>query len=273
MPTAQELIFKITAQGTSELDKVALATKTIGEGTALAGAALKTFDSTLKSLVATGKTYREALDEMSRSNGVLSSSVRSTAASLLDQMKAAEGDEAAIRRLSGAHAQLTGNVLQARAAVQALNGNLGTMAAYRWLAQFQSIGPILSGIFNIVGPLAFAGVAVKALTDVYNKWNPVLRAEQESLDTMKKLNGEYERLLNQDNQRLFDQMEQQFGRAARLRLEANMTAGDVKYGDANAVKTAEDKVRALEARIKAGTLEDTTDYDPETHKRSGHAAA
>jgi hypothetical protein len=197
MPTAAELIFKIQAQGISELQKVEAVVKTVGEGTRLAGAQLKTFDSTLQSLVSTGKTYTQALEQMAASNGVLSQSIRGTASDLLLQAKAASGDEDAIRRLSGAHKELVGSIAATSGAIRVFEGNMPIRAVENFATRVLGLGPLFQTIFPVVGFIAMGEMLVhiaEKVKKVYDEWDPVAQAEKRAKDALEDYSNSVDRL-------------------------------------------------------------------------------
>ena len=245
--TAAELVFRIQALGADELGKVAAATQSIGEGTRLAGASLKTFDSTLNSLVASGKSFKQALEEMARSQGVLSSAVRGTALELLNQIKAAEGDADAIRKVSLENTKLTASTLEARAAVQALNGSFGTMAAGRWLSTLEGLGPLMSAAFSVIGPLALLDV----LNKVWERFDPLNKAEEELAATTKRLDGEYAQLGKRLERLNIEQMTAQFGKAAGMKLAAFYSDSDIAADKAR-VKDLQRQIEEAQSKLAGG---------------------
>ncbi len=187
--TAAELVIKISAQGTAELDKVAAATKSVGEGTRLAGMQLRTFDATLQSLVASGKSFKGALEEMAASQGVLSQSIRGTAQDLLLQMKAADGDAEAIRKLNGQlrDAHQISEQAAASGTIRVAEGNQAIRAAESFLVKILGLGPALQAIFPIVGAIALGEMVAKAAGEVKHlaeEWDPVLAAEKRAKDAL-----------------------------------------------------------------------------------------
>ena len=178
MPTATELLFKIQATGQDELAKVAATVKTIGEGTRLSGEQLRTFDSTMRSLVGSGKSYREALDEISRSNGVLSSSIRNAANELILQQRAAEGDAEAIRKLSGAHQHLVTDVQASGAAIRAFSGGSNVRAIEQFASKVLGLGGAFQAIFPAIGAFAVGEGIVRGIAEFIEKLQSALQATE-----------------------------------------------------------------------------------------------
>jgi hypothetical protein len=178
MPTAAELLFKIQATGQDELAKVAATVKTIGEGTRLTGEQLRTFDSTMRSLVGSGKGYRESLDEIARSNGVLSSSIRSAASEILLQQKAAEGDTEAIRKLSGAHQHLISDVQASGAAIRAFSGGSNVRAIEQFTSKVLGLGGAFQAIFPAIGAFAVGEALVRGVAEFVDKLQNALLASE-----------------------------------------------------------------------------------------------
>src|SRR6185312_43713 len=105
--------------------------------------------------------------------------------------------EAGFTRTGNAARGMAGGVLEARAAVQGLNGNLTTLAAGRWLSQIQALQPILNGMFPVLGAIAFVGV-LDQVVEKTQKWvsahDPLHQAQTESLSILKKTGDEYDAL-------------------------------------------------------------------------------
>lgn len=160
--TAAELIFKIQATGTDELKKVAVAVSSVGEGTRLAGAQLKTFDATLNSLVASGKTFQQALEEMARSEGVLSNAVRSTAGELLKQLPAVKEAEAAALKLAEAKKAAAKAEAELAAANKAGLLSLQQLGYGTGVVNYQVLN-LARGFSGLVSTVGIAGTALIAV--------------------------------------------------------------------------------------------------------------
>ncbi|CAB4130936.1 hypothetical protein UFOVP130_46 [uncultured Caudovirales phage] len=266
--TALELLIKINTLGTDELKKVDAVVKSVGEGTRLAGAQLKTFDATLASLVATGKTTTQALEEMAASSGVLSASIRSTAAEVLAHING-------VNALGAAHKHAVTDVQAASAAIRSFEGHIPIRAVEQFTVKMLGLGPIMQAAFPVIGVIASVeavGQMIGKVSELYNKWDPITKAETEALEVMKKLNSEYAKLGADFEKRRYDIIEKIHGKSERYRAEASDIEGDAKYADARAISDLEAKIKKENGRVQAGTSKQFGDYGPSVLNADAQAA-
>lgn len=126
-------------------------------------------------------------------------------------------------QLVNANRQFSASTLEARAAVQALNGNFGTMAAGRWLAQMQELAPVLHGIFMVAGPLAFLDVIGRLV----EKFDPVVQGEKDIAEQNKKLADSYAETTKEVQRYIDAKAKASLSPEAYKRYQAEETRGDI----------------------------------------------
>jgi hypothetical protein len=225
------------------MDKVAATIKTVSEGTRLAGAQLKTFDSTLQSLVGTGKTYEQALQQIAASQGVLSGAVRGTAAELLSQIRGTE-------QVTVATAKMTSGNVAAIAVMREMNGAIPTRAVASFATNVLGLGPILQAAFPIVGLIAM-GAEVVHLANRFDPLTETLKKHDALINT---LNADYEQLGKRLESLNIDIIRQKFGKAAGEKLAAFYSDLNAEADQRRITHIGEeiDKIRGKLADVQKG---------------------
>lgn len=148
-----ELNFKIQTQGQNELDKVAQAVGGIANSAKLTNNDLNLLDKSLQSMVGSGQTYRQALEDISKSEGSFGKVVSETAKELLNQEKALEKAGQAAVDSAKKYANTAGELKTA------ITGTLAALAEASNGA-VAALGPVGAGL-SALGIVA--GVAGRAI--------------------------------------------------------------------------------------------------------------
>jgi curved DNA-binding protein CbpA len=166
------------------------------------------------------------------------------------------------RELKASVDEVTSSFTRQMPAVQALNaefsmmeGRLPTRALGSLASSIGGLGPLMQGLFPIFAAGMFVdllGQMIGKVGELYNKWDPVVKAETLALEQMKKLNAEYDKLSNEDRRLRLDKIERDSGKAERYRAESKFAGADLA-SDSDAVDILLGKIAKQNAIIKAGT--------------------
>jgi hypothetical protein len=172
-----------------------------------------------------------------------------------EQSEAAEAQAAATVQVTEATTRMVPAIAAANAEFALMEGRLPTRALGQMAVNVLGLGPLLQSLFPLLGAVAFVevlGQMIGKVGDLYNKWDPVVKAETLALEQMKKLNAEYDKAASEDRTFKLDKIEREQGKAERLRAESGYAGADL-VSDTDAVTILQRRIAEDNAKIKAGT--------------------
>jgi hypothetical protein len=205
---------------------------------------LSQIENEIRKVDAAGKSAGASIDHVADSSGKAAGSAASLKASLTSLLAAIQENTSSNRELTSsldgvsvsagrAGAGLRGvgaaargvvpEVAAASGALRTLEGAMPIRAAERFLTSVLGLGPALQAVFPLVGAAAFGeilGQMANKLIDLYEKWDPVLRAQRESLEILQQSRDEMEGLVKHSERLRLDQYKRKHGRPAREQEEA-----------------------------------------------------
>lgn len=247
-----ELNVDARVQGTQQLDQLAAATEKQENRTKRVADAIQEYIAKNEKL--SGVQAKLALDEVKLEQ------LREKHRMQLEGLSAATTKTAAAQdRMNDATRRSITDVQAASAAIRGFEGNLPIRAVEQFAVKMLGLGPALQAIFPVIGAVAFVGVLermVSKLGELYNAWNPVLRAQTQSLDLLEKSNRAFEGLVSKQNSSRLDAYERQHGQRARLLLEANEATQSAGYmsTSAGSVGHIQDLIAQQKAIISSGQV-------------------
>jgi hypothetical protein len=160
----------------------------------------------------------------------------------------ATNDKAAAsqEKLNTATRKTVTDVQAASAAIRAMEGTLSIRAVEQFTTKMLGMGPAMQALFPLVGGMAMINIlerGVMKVGELYNAWNPIITAQEKSLKILQDSNREFDGLIKKADQYRLDTYERQHGRSARLGLEADEAAGDVKYQDAARIRYIQGQIQ------------------------------
>lgn len=214
---AVELLWKVKVDGEAQLASMERATRGANGAVVEGASALKSFDGA-------GRTTNRTIEEL---RGQFAS-LRSTAAGAASQVAESLGP-----KLSGQVASTTAEVGKLDGAFRVA---LGTDIVLRWVGVAASM--------------------IEVLAQVHNEWDPVIRAQQKSLQVMQGLRGEFAQLEGQQKRLLLNRVERREGRTGRLRFEAGQADAEAAQFIPAEIDRIRGQISQAEERIRRGTLND-----------------
>ncbi|MGA2115434.1 MAG: hypothetical protein ABSH56_11880 [Bryobacteraceae bacterium] len=152
-----ELLFRVRQEGQADVDRLAASVRNVSTAAGVSTEALTAMESALRANTAAVNAQTAALDGMGAASG-----------------RAATG-------LNG----MAGGARVATAELRVLEGSMPIMAAGRFLAQMQTLQPIMAAAFPIFGAVALVGVldtVADKLGVHINLWGEVTKAQKEATD-------------------------------------------------------------------------------------------
>lgn len=254
-----ELLFQVKQQGDEALVKIASSLSEIDK-------VGRTASSTVDNMGAAGGRAAGNINQLKASIDALIAEIRLNTQGLgemtvaMDRVSSSSaGAAGGIRNVGNAARGAVGDVQAATAALRGLDGSLNMRSAGRFLTDVLGLGPALKAIFPIVGAIAFVGIIDQIIDkagELYNKWSPVVQAEQNALKVLQDTGREYDSLIKKANQLRLDAYERDHGREARQRLEAGELSGNARYDDAGRISYLQGRIRPLQLQLGIGDYED-----------------
>ncbi len=242
-----ELNIDASVKGTQQLDQLTAATEKQENRTKRVADAIQEYIARNEKL--SGVQAKLALDEVKLEQ------LREKHRMQVEGLAAAtDKNRAAQERMNDATRKSITDVQAASAAIRGFEGNLPIRAVEQFAVKMLGLGPALQSIFPIIGAVAFVGVMermVSKVGELYNAWNPVLRAQNESLAILEKSNRAFDGLISKSNSLRLDAYERQNGRTARLRLEANEATQEAGYGDAGRIAYLQGQISKQNAIVNS----------------------
>ena len=241
---AIELDFQIGVQGAEKLSSVDKIMQQIQGSTKLSAGELRVFEAALKSSGSSSESLKSTLQLVAKGGGDVSVAMSKAAKDVL-AFAAAENQVAAtatqastahaqlansVRQMGSAHAKAVPEIAAASAAIRTFEGALPIRAVERFLVQVLNMGPILQAAFPVIGALAFAGVVVRIIDQVFeiaHGWDAVSQAQDRSLLKMRDYSKETDKLTQSIESRSFRMLELTSGRPASLSAQASAKEQDV----------------------------------------------
>jgi hypothetical protein len=126
-------------------------------------------------------------------------------------------------KLAAGQTRMVSSTMAATAALKEMEGGFPIRSAARFLSTIEGIGPALQAAFPVLGAIAMAG-AINTIIDKVRDWarahDPVVQAQKESLDILKRITREYESAKEKAHQLRLEQIEITGGPDARRRAES-----------------------------------------------------
>lgn len=209
----QEFIYKFVTQGTGDVDTAINRAKTLEEQAAKTAAAAKTIGT------GTGSGLTELTGGLTSASGAASNGAAS-----FGRYSASVGaaTQAHILLTGEAHKSVT-QIQAASSAIRIFEGHSSIRAVEQFAIKMLGLGPALQAIFPLVGAIAFAeiiGQTVLRVGELYNAWDPVIRAQKRSLAVGEAQLAQYVNLGKELEKLRFDEIGRTQGPAAKLRAEA-----------------------------------------------------
>ncbi len=263
------LDFNVRATGAPELGAISNAVTQVNEKLKLSSGELKIFDAALMASVKSGVSLKQALQDISQPSTTLSAGINKLAKELL-------GADAGFKAASQGAQQFGTTIREhvvsplaaASGAIRVIEGQQSIRVVENLLGKTLGLGPAFQAAFPIFGAVAMTemlGHMVTKIGDVYNAWDPVVRAQERALTSMKALNAEFNKITGDTQRRIYDDIENRMGgnpndpgnrlgKAARYGAEARDLAGDIAYQDSARISTIQDRIAAAQQRVAAGTI-------------------
>jgi hypothetical protein len=256
------LNFPVNAGNPGPLRDIASAAAAIAKETGASAGDVRFLQIGLDGLTKSGLSTKQALSELAKANGTVTPGVNRLATELLGADAAFTAVTAGSQRFGNSiRSNVVAPVTAASGAIRVLEGNQSIRVIENLLAKTLGLGPAFQAAFPIFGAIAMTemlGQMVEKVGKLYNQWDPVVRAQERALSSMKELNAEYNKLSGDSLKRIYDDIENRpgptGGRANRLRAEARDIAKDAAYQDASRIKTIEAQIEATQRRLEAGKV-------------------
>ena len=168
---------------------------------------------------------------------------------------------------------LVPQTLAATAALRGLDGQMSLRSAARFLTTIQGLGPILQAAFPLFGAMAFAGVLeqmVSKVGELYNAWNPVIRAQERSLELLKLSIPELEKATKRNNELRREERQLQYGTQTVLRDDVQTKTGDIKSAQ-RTIDEIKARIAIQEGIVTAGIIAPIAARDPTIRYGKGGA--
>jgi hypothetical protein len=134
-----------------------------------------------------------------------------------------ESMAAQTEKLAAGQTTMASSTMAATTALKELESGFPIRSAARFLSTIEGIGPALQLAFPVLGAIAMAG-AVNTIIDKVRDWarahDPVVKAQNESLDILKRITREYESAKDKAKELRLEQIEITGGPDARRRAES-----------------------------------------------------
>lgn len=257
-----ELLFQFNTEGASQLDVVAKIVEQLGQKSALTGGQINIVEQALNALVKSGSSAQQALQSVALSGASVGKEAASAAKALLEEAAASSAVAAAstsaaagIRSVGTASEASVPKLAAASAALRGLDGSMNLRAAERFLSTFQGLGPVLQAAFPLFGAVAFVEILEQGVDKVgklYNAWDPVLKAEKDSLKILQDSTRELESMISKSERLTLETRKRQFGTQFEDREKGDLARLDAS--EANAlVEQIKQQIADARARVLAGT--------------------
>jgi hypothetical protein len=256
-----ELLFQFNTQGASQLDTVEKIVQELGKSSALTSTQIAGVESVLNSLVKSGESVSAALNLVAGSSRTIGVEAANAAKALLEQATAASTVAAssnnaakAISSVGTASETSIPKMAAASAALRGLDGSMNLRAAERFLSTFQGLGPVLQSAFPLFGALAFVEILEQGVDKVgklYNAWDPVLKAEKDSLKILQDSTRELESMISKSERLTLETRKRQFGTQFEDREKGDNARLDAIQAQA-LIDQIKQQIADTQARVTAG---------------------
>lgn len=250
-----ELRYDIKTSGADQLAAINARTqelsKSVGSSSGLIDAYGVSFDRATKSVEGHVSASSELVAALNRSTAA----VRSHESSMLTLTPSAERAAAGVRSVGNAASESIPKVTAAGAAIRALDGQMNIRAVERWISGFQVLGPVLQAAFPLFGAIAFVEIAergIDKLGELYNAWDPVIKAQEKSLKYYKESAGQLDQIIAKTERLTLEEGKRRFGTQFEIREQGDNAVLDAKEAQAKLDKVNAD-IAAAQARVTAGT--------------------
>src|ERR1700676_216763 len=256
------LNFPIIAGSPSPLNNIAKAAQEIAKQVNISAGEVRALVTSYDGLTKSGLSTTQALSALSKGNDTLTPGMTRLAKELLGVDVGFKAATAGAQRFGNTiRSNVVAPVTAASGAIRVLEGSQSIRVVENLLAKTLGLGPAFQAAFPIFGAIAMTemiGQMVEKVGKLYNAWDPVVRAQERALSSMKELNAEFGKLSGDSQKRIYADIENRTGAAGgrpnRLRAEARDAAKDAVYQDASRIQTIQSQIAATQKRITAGTV-------------------
>jgi hypothetical protein len=244
------LNFPVTAGSPEPINRIAAAVRSVGESTKAINPGMTDLDVRIKALTASGLTLSQALQQVAAAGPKVQAVVAPVATGFTNTANAARNLGTTLQT------HTVPQMAAASAALRTLEGHLSIRAAERFITTFRGMGPVLQAAFPVFGAIAFLGFVeqmVSKIGELYNAWNPVIRAQERSLELLKQSIPQLEKATKENEKLRKEERLLQHGPLYALKEEAQSSQGDI-VSEERRIAYIKQQIATQQAIVTAGTI-------------------